>query len=305
MSHGPTHIPSQGYCIYCKKSGVRLTDEHIMPYFIGGAHVLKEASCDSCAKITSRFELDVSRELWGDARIVYNAPSRRKKKRPKHILMRDEHNPGHKMKIPVKDCPAAMVFYKMPKAGILQGLPESVDLSQSWELVSPVDEDKINNFTAKYGQRPVMSFRHVPDSFARLLVKIAYGQALCTLAPEDFHPICLPYILGQKKNLSYIVGGRGSYSDIKPELGYEMKTIYLKAPDKLLIIVEIRILPNSSTPTYHIVVGYVEGEKNSDQIYEKFKRTDSFDITNRSTKDSINNEDLHWMPSIWPLPGLS
>jgi len=302
MSHGPTHIPSRGICIYCKCAGVRLTDEHIMPYFIGGAHVLKEASCDNCARITSKFELDVSRDLWGDARISYNAPSRRKKKRPTSILMRDEHNPGHKIKVPVEDYPAVMVFYRMPKAGILQGLPETVDLSNNWELVSPVDTDKIDRFTAKYGQRPVMSFKNTPDSFARLLAKIAYGQALCSLSPDDFRPICIPYILGQKKNLSYIVGGRWSYSDMKPQLGYEMRTNCIKFPGKLLIIVEIQILPNNSTPTYHVVVGDVDGEEESDRIYKKIEVTYSFDIINAGSYKPVNNDIFHWMPSYWPLP---
>ncbi|RUL68413.1 HNH endonuclease [Dyella choica] len=81
MTNGPTRIPSKGLCIYCGRSGLRLTDEHILPYFIGGQHVIEEASCDDCAKITTKFELDVGRELWGDARIAFNAPSRRKKEK--------------------------------------------------------------------------------------------------------------------------------------------------------------------------------------------------------------------------------
>ncbi len=302
MSHGPTHIPSRDVCIYCRCTGVRLTDEHIMPYFIGGAHVLKGASCDNCAKITSRFERDVSRDLWGDARIAYDAPSRRKKNRPKIMLMRDPYNQDRKLRVLPEDYPAVMIFYRMRKAGILQGLPETVDLSSTWELVTPTDTDKIERFTAKYGQRPIMSFKNVPDSFARLLAKVAYGQVLCSLDPDDFRPICVPYILGQKKNISYVVGGRWSYSEMKPGIGYEMRTNCIKFPGRLLIIVEIQIIPNNVTPTYHVLVGDVQGDEEADRVYKKIEATYSFDVTNTSTYKPVDDDVFHWMPSNWPLP---
>ncbi|WDH23626.1 HNH endonuclease [Pseudomonas chlororaphis] len=302
MTHGPTHIPSRGICIYCKRSEVRLADEHILPYFIGGAHILKDASCGDCAKITSNFEREVSRDLWGDARVAFDAPSRRKKKRPKVILMPDQYNPGQYLRIPAEDYPAAMVFYRMHKAGILQGLPEQVDLSPKWELTSITDTAKNERFTLKYGQPPIVRFRHVPDSFARLLAKIAYGQVLCSLDPDDFRPVCLPYILGQKKNLSYIVGGRWSYPEMQPGIGYEMRTNCIRFPGRLLIIVEIQIYPNNGTPAYHVLVGDVEGHAESDRVFAKVEATYSVDVTDIGLYKPVADDAFHWMPSSWPLP---
>jgi 5-methylcytosine-specific restriction endonuclease McrA len=68
MSHGPTKYPPKSHCIYCGKNGVPLTDEHIVPFSLGGQHILQNASCLECADITKKFEQDVARELWGDAR---------------------------------------------------------------------------------------------------------------------------------------------------------------------------------------------------------------------------------------------
>jgi len=302
MSYGPTSYPSKGACIYCNRSEVRLTDEHILPYFIGGGHVIKNASCDDCARTTSRFELDVARHLWGDARTSLNLPSRNKKKRPKYLLMPDQYNPGQQLRIPVEDYPAAMFFYRMPQAGILQGLPNVVDLSAQWEFWSPTDRDKIDRFEKKYGQSPILKFRHVPDSFARLLAKIAYGQILCSLDPGDFRPICLPYILGQKKNPSYIVGGRWSFPETKPGIGYEMNSHCIKFPDRLLIIAEIQLLANNTTPTYHVLVGDVEGAIEASRVFEKIEATFSFDVKDISTYTPIADDAFHWMPSKWPLP---
>jgi hypothetical protein len=76
MSHGHTKISSKGVCIYCGRNDTRRTDEHVVPFSLGGQHVLLDASC-ACADITKRFEQDVAREMWGDARNSFNAPTRR------------------------------------------------------------------------------------------------------------------------------------------------------------------------------------------------------------------------------------
>jgi hypothetical protein len=62
MSHGHTKIASRGLCIYCGKRDVRLTDEHVVPFSLGGHHILEAASCLTCADITKKFEQDVARE---------------------------------------------------------------------------------------------------------------------------------------------------------------------------------------------------------------------------------------------------
>jgi hypothetical protein len=88
-----------------------------------------------------------------------------------------------------------MVFYKMGRAELLEGLPENVDVSATWLLVATHDPARAKQFTEKWGMKPTSRFRHVPDSFAPLLAKIGYCNLLCTLDPVDFRPICLPYIL--------------------------------------------------------------------------------------------------------------
>ncbi|MNN23093.1 hypothetical protein D3C81_1364770 [compost metagenome] len=269
---------------------------------MGGAHVIKNASCDDCARITSRFELDVARELWGDARASFNAPSRRKKKRKKYMPQLDQYNPGQTILIPMEEYPAPMVFYQMQKAGILQGLPDNVDLSPQWLVTTIFDKDKADKFSAKYGQPPTAKFRHVPDSFARLLAKIAYGQILCSLDPEDFRPLCLPYILGKKTNPSYIVGGSCIYPEPQPGIGYTLKSHCIRSLGRLLIISEIQFLPNCQTPAYHVVVGDVEGAAEADRVFEKIEATYSVDVLDVEKYEMRAEASFHWMPFQWPLP---
>ena len=158
MTHGPTRIPSKGACIYCHRSGVRLTDEHILPLSLGGSHVIEKASCDDCAKITSKFEGKVARDLWGHARNSYGAPSQRKKKRPAVYTFDDIANPGRKISIPFNEYPAGMVFYLMHPAGALIGAHPSHDQSKIWQLRAVMDDQRVRAFEAKYpGRHPRLS----------------------------------------------------------------------------------------------------------------------------------------------------
>lgn len=140
MSHGPVRISTKGVCIYCNAKDVDLTDEHILPYFIGGVHIINDASCKECAKITTRFERDVAKGLWDDARNAYNVPSRRKKKRKKYIFLDDQKILGNKLKIPYSEYSAPMTFYCMGTAGFLLGLSESADNTSNWTFKAIVDQ---------------------------------------------------------------------------------------------------------------------------------------------------------------------
>lgn len=269
MTHGHTRIPTRGFCVYCGASDVRLTDEHVVPLSLGGKHILEKASCDRCANITKKFEQDVARELWGDARKSYDAPSRRKKQRKSHVVLRDPNNPSRTAKIPYSEYPAAMVFYTMDKAGMLRGLPEFADVSNDWKLVAIHTDAKAKDFEKKWGVPLVSKFRHVPESFARTIAKIAYCNTLCAIDPREFDPICLPYILGTKQNLSYIVGAATQNEPRNDGMGYVLSTDGLISADGMLIVGKVRLIANNDTPTYHVVVGRVAGRQRSENLLLK------------------------------------
>jgi hypothetical protein len=299
VTHGPTKFPSKGVCIYCGATGVKLTDEHILPLSLGGGHVIADASCLACADVTKRFEQDVARELWGDARISYNAPSRRKKQRKTHIVLTDPDNPGRTVKVPYGECPAPMVFYRMDRAGLLQGVPESLDISSAWKLEALSHYEKNKAFEAKYGMKLTARFRHVPESFARLLAKVGYGQILTSLDPDDFSPLCVPYIMGQRKNLSYIVGGKLTSDPPDSGLGYVLKTAAFGMRDRIMLIAELRLYADNHVPTYHVVVGDVAGTEKVAMVLQKLGVGDLQVLSPLHKPDT--RED-HYMPTCWPLP---
>jgi hypothetical protein len=268
-------------------------------------HVLCDASCDDCAKITSKFERQVAKDMWDAGRISYDAPSRRKKKRKKYILLDDQYNPGSKLKIPYSEYPAAMVFYFMNEAGILRDALKTLDTSGSWLLRAIVDEGRLQAFVKKYPGQLTASFIHAPDSFARMLAKIGYGQVLCSLDPGDFNPVCLPYILGIEKNLSYIVGGSPEAFEPLEGVGYSMSTHTFSDSKQMLIIAEIRLLANNHTPSYHVVVGVVEGEEEIMRVSKKVTATYAVTIPDCTNAHQNLENKFHWMPRAWPLSSLN
>jgi hypothetical protein len=240
--------------------GVELTDEHFLPLSLGGQHVIEKASCRKCADITKKFEQDVAREMWGDARISYDAPSRRKKERPTHIKVHDPEQPGRTVKVPYSEYPAPIIFYKMQKAGMLLGAPENLDISGAWQFSAVHDDKRVKGFEDKFGIKLTAKFRHVPNSFGRLLAKIGYGQVLWALEPDEFRPLCVPYILGAKSNVSYVVGGTFDIPPPNPGIGYNLRTVVYGDKTRILLIALLRIYANLHSPIYHVVVGDVLGE---------------------------------------------
>lgn len=301
MPHGPTKFPSKGVCIYCGANGFRLTDEHIVPLSLGGQHVIEEASCYSCADVTKKFEQDVARELWGDARTSYNAPSRRKKQRKTHIILTDPKNPQRTVKVPYADYPAPIVFYKMSRAGFLEGMPETLDISASWKLEVLSDYERNRVFEEKYGIPLTARFRHVPISFARVIAKIGYGHILSILDPGDFRPICLPYILGTKANLSYVVGSAVFTGSPDAGIGYSLGTRLFGSMDHLTVIATIRLFANNLSPTYHVIVGDIVGRETVARAMPKIGPGQMNILAPPAPFHLEPAKEQHWLPSATNL----
>lgn len=293
MAHGPQNFElSSSCCIYCRRNNVKLTDEHIVPLGLGGVHVLKKASCLDCNKITGRFEQQVLRGLWGDARISYAAPTRRKRERLRSKI-ENNHPILSSMDIDAGEFPAPMVFYKMGKAGFLRGINKALDQSPLWTMVAIHDNARFDAWMEKYGEAPVGKFRHVPTDFARMIVKIGYCQVLTSFGVDDFSPICLDYILGNDQNISYVVGENLHLDSPKLDIGYNLETMGVGTLSRLILLANVRLMANNHTPTYHVVVGEIYGEL---AIQRALSMIPYINVSSLGQQASPN------LPDVWPLP---
>ena len=170
--------------------------------------------------------------------------------------------------------PAGFVFYKMCPAGLLQGLPPDADVSGSWTFVVIDDAGRRQHFLQKYPTTKLsIRFRHVPQDFGRLLAKVGYGQVLTQLDPGEFRPICVPYILGEEANVSYVVGGALDDPLPEPDNDYSLKTVAFGSPDRITIVALVRLLAHTSAPAYHVVVGDVVGPDQVNRVLQKLGAT--------------------------------
>jgi hypothetical protein len=171
-------------------------------------------------------------------------------------------------------------------------------MSNGWQIVAVTDDVKAKAFQPKFGVPLTAKFRHMPESFARLLAKIGYCNLLTMLDPADFRSICLPYILGDRKNPSYVVGG--TFEIAEPEtVGYRLSTLGFGSPERMILLTEIRLFANVPTPTYHVVVGDVFGKEKVAAMLRKVGQITLAPATGPAAS-AVKQE--HWMPRVWPLP---
>lgn len=113
-----TILGKVGKCIYCRKSDVPLSDEHIIPYGLNGNEVLLDASCNECNKITSAFEGHVLGRAFVLPRLGLQMRTRHRKDKDKGIKVALEQNSNTSfIEIPAEDCPIllTMPFFKPPE----------------------------------------------------------------------------------------------------------------------------------------------------------------------------------------------
>ena len=80
-------------CIYCGTIEGPLSEEHIVPFALGGEHILQAASCRACAKITAALEQSICRAMLGNFRVRMRLPTRRKKERPTTLPVMNIQHP--------------------------------------------------------------------------------------------------------------------------------------------------------------------------------------------------------------------
>jgi len=169
-----------------------------------------------------------------------------------------------------------------------------------WEMVVINDDERRIKFLERHPGKLVIKFIHVPDAFGRLLAKIGYGQILTTLDPGDFDPICLPYIIGQKSNVSYVVGGSLDKQQPEPENGYSLSTAGFGTLNRLMLVALIRLYANTHSPAYHVIVGDVKGPEKVGRVLRKLDV--SAEEVHVMLGPGSEGDTAHWLPEAFSLP---
>ena len=202
-----TRLESVGECVYCgAKDG--LSDEHIVPFGLGGNIVLPDASCQSCVKITSAFEGRVLGGFMHRARTTGKFPTRRPRKRPTThnvTLLRDgaaietqlapDQEPGI-LQLPLLPPPQFFSGTTGTKGVVIRGIET---------LYFGVNPEEFARAHGATGLRQTDNLD--VTSFARMIGKIGYCYICATLGipPRDEVPV-LPFILGSSDDGGQWIG---------------------------------------------------------------------------------------------------
>ena len=259
--------PSFGECIYCG-SREELTDEHIVPFSLGGKAVILDGSCKTCAAETTKLEDEIGRKVFLDFRTHSGAPTRRKKNRPKELSFTFRiQGEGQTKTVPIADHP---FFTPMPIWG-LPGLITGAEPSAQFEHYKahvfysiPPNIAKVMGLEdGVLGEIPFPEFKINHERFARGIAKIAYCQAVATLGLHNFDHLVLPdLILGRYPHIPFFVGCEitDPPPPAKPDVGHVLQVATEKIRGVDLIVATVRLfassgIENHGPPIYEVVVG--------------------------------------------------
>jgi hypothetical protein len=202
-----------GRCIYCGSDGGAdgLSDEHIVPYSLGGHAALKRASCRACAAITSEIELYLGRHIFHQLRSHVRAPSRRKlpSALPATVIVDGQETT---IELAVDDHPFALMLPTWDYPGIMRQVQPSSDFPQTnvraynfmpanfRETLGVADD--ATDPVVRVGPGTIDNIK-----FARAITKIAFCHAVARYGVDGFRHLTAPdIILGKYPWVPYFVG---------------------------------------------------------------------------------------------------
>jgi hypothetical protein len=243
-----------GVCIYCGTREGRLTDEHIIPFGLGGTWILPKASCLACAKVTAQVEQFCQRPMLGKLRIRLALPTRRPKDRREKLPLEFVYLDGRREEriVPASEVPFACMGFRFPAPGILRGQAPTNQFEG--ELVLRFVDEELRSHLKERVRLKLGSFNDL--TFSRMLAKIAHSYAVASLGLGSFRPLLPDTILGRSKTAAYLVGGDTSGPAIQlPSMLHDVVLQDCVSSGHVYTLAGIQLFAFVGMPRYHVVVG--------------------------------------------------
>ena len=250
--------PEIGACIYCGERAAPLGTEHAVPYGLNGSWTLLHASCEVCARITSRFERDAMRCLWPDVRNALAMQSRRRDKRRSTALPAVVVRDGVRetVQVPRNRFPTYLPTPLFPPPAILwsdrpvRGVFANLGMMH---LCGPTFAEASNEY-------PGIDFfgMHVnfsAEEFARMLAKIGFCAAVASVGLGAFTNTPIrKVILGTDQCISQWVGSWWN-EPINGTNGGLHEIRVMRSEPGAEIHAFIRLFAQFGAPEYHVMLG--------------------------------------------------
>lgn len=245
--------PPVGYCIYCRATD-QLTNEHILPFGLGGTAILPRSSCKGCAKITGQIEQLLLRGQMWPVRVYRALQSRSKyKDAPRTYpltIVRDGVDEA--VEVPLESYPIFLDFPLYPLPAILNdalynGYTNGILMCGFRTIHFGADPERVIKLFGGQGLRRTQGQR--PVAFARVIAKVAYGFAVANGALDaiEGESFVVPAILGKVDEIGRWVGTSWAHMTrrrlftMSASVAMRREAFFLRRYDCLLIPRHLRI----------------------------------------------------------------
>ena len=262
MPQAKKYLPAN-ICIYCGENDIRLlTEEHIIPYSLGGFLKLPKSSCRKCASITRGITETISRTMYGHVRIRLNAPTRNKNQRPKHLKLnlKSPNGSTREIKIPAELWPRTYPVLHLKEATVLSKVQQS-----EFKVEILVDQRDID-FLYRYGYVSLHETIHITHAFeakafCRQLAQIGHAFAAAEIGLDAFQPWLVPLIMDQSKEMGnelLFIGNASPHEALSSKIALDV----VKSHGVSFIVCRFT-MPDLGWrfPTYQIVCGTVADDR--------------------------------------------
>lgn len=258
-----------GFCIYCNSTD-GLSDEHVLPYAMGGQIVLKKASCPRCSKVTGSLEQKLLRGHWWPYRKKLGFQTRNPdaSKELKSVKITTSCGEVLDAEMPLESFVAAMVFELTPPS-ILSGMESTgkpfakrAGMKMIGEMPTEAIVDGVRVRLSPY-DRVEFPVNFDSDDLTRFLAKVAHGYAISREGIGAFQELYLPeYILGRTDGILTYVGGYESpvLMPVLPGGGCNRMMIRSRG-DLISVCQQFFIDGGDPPPIYEVVVGKKHSQK--------------------------------------------
>src|SRR5438105_7034410 len=170
-----TAIPK---CIYCDSTQEPLTDEHVMPFALGGQYIIEKGTCEVCRQKTKTFERICATEMFGAYRLSIGGPMYDRKKWPQTvpIVLRASDGAEEKLQIAWYERPVSIILPYYSPPGFLTGNPAAI--TELFTLIGGM-ENLPQEISESGKLIPVGRIHEL--ALCGLLAKMAHGFAIVML----------------------------------------------------------------------------------------------------------------------------
>ena len=262
--------PVVGKCIYCGATE-KLTKEHTVPLSLNGALMLKQGSCEECARITSAFERSVTRDTLEVARHVMQYktrhPERRRDAYPVEVVINGEVKT---VEMPVEAYTALVPLIDLGfPTYLIDKYSLGPEYRRDWRhnISVTVSRDPaatkafLESISAKL-VRPKVSFDAY--EFARMVAKIAYCETIALLMLNGYPDLdsikenfILDFILRGGEPPWQYIGGEPPTALPDDKTNPDELAVTFKDGD---IIAYVQLFAQLGGPRYCVVVGRASDE---------------------------------------------